>query len=79
MLKWMYTHFSLVGSVFLFAFCFFCFVLWLAGIAGLNERNSEQNHETPAIKLFLFIAFPPVPIIWILKDMWYQRKMMKSD
>jgi hypothetical protein len=79
MLKWMYAKFGLVGNVAIFALAFFFFILWLAGVAGLNERATERKEPLPFYKLVFFLLIPPLPILWIIKDMWYQRKMMKAD
>ena len=51
-------------------------IFWFAGIAGIMLL---PPNKTKSIKLIFGIAFPPFTVVWMILDMFQQRRALKSD
>lgn len=75
MLRYLYTQFGLVGSVFSFLALFVLFIFWLAGISGIVERDKNKDS---LIKLIIAALIPIYPICWMFYEMIRQHRKLKS-
>lgn len=76
MLRWLYNLIGFWGSILLTFAIFVIFIFWIAGMAGLIDKKNKRL--TSNTKLFIAIFIPPVPIIWMIKDMFQQSRYLKS-
>lgn len=76
MLQWMYGEFGLVGTLLLSYLFFTLFIFWISGLAGINEsRNSDKLKVN---MLLVGIFFPPYPILWLIKEIFVQHRILKK-
>ena len=72
----MYGEFGLVGSLLLAYLLFTLFIFWISGLAGINE--SRNNGRVKVNMLIIGIFFPPYPILWLIKEIIVQHRILKK-
>lgn len=76
MLQWMHNEFGLVGSLILAYILFILFIFWISGLAGINESRNSDKRKMNMIILGVF--FPPYPILWLIKEILRQHRVLKE-
>ncbi|MEX0772056.1 MAG: hypothetical protein WD038_02755 [Balneolales bacterium] len=76
MLQWMHGEFGLVGSLIMAYILFIFFIFWIAGLAGINE--SKYSDDTKMNMLIIGIIVPPYPILWLIKEIYRQNRVLKE-
>jgi hypothetical protein len=79
MLQSFYNNFGFFGALALAVSLFFFFILWMAGVAGITIPYDGGQKRGSTWQVVFAIIFPPYPVIWLIFDMYLQRKYMKED
>ena len=65
------------GSSLLLAFLLFMAVIfWIGGLSGILITQREQHRES-ALQMVFAALFFPYPIIWMVAQMFWQRRQME--
>jgi hypothetical protein len=78
MLQSFYDNFGFFGALLLAFSLFIFFILWIAGIAGITLPYDGGRKKGSTWQIVLAILFPPYPVIWLIVDMYLQRRYMKE-
>ena len=77
MLKWLFAHFGLVGTVLIVLTGFIVFIFWVSGIAGIvNLSKADKRRHT---LMALSILIPPFPFFWMVRDIVTQYRALRSN
>jgi len=76
MLQTFYENFGFFGALILSLGLFSFFIFWIAGIAGISQLPDSKSK---LYKLVVGAIIPPYPIIWLIIDIFRQRKRMQTD
>lgn len=75
MLESLYNIFGFAGSLVVAFIIFIFFVFWMAGVAGICL--AERPFHRQIVFLTLAILVPIYPVLWLIMDMWSQRKQLR--
>lgn len=75
MLQTFYENFGFFGALIFSLSLFTFFIFWMAGIAGISQLPESKGKF---YKLAVGALIPPYPIIWLIIDIFRQRKRMNS-
>jgi len=78
MLQSFYENFGFFGALALAIFLFIFIIFWVAGIAGITLPYDGGQKKGSNAQVILAVLFPPYPVIWLLVDMYRQRKLLKK-
>lgn len=75
MIENVYSTLGFVGSLFVSLGLFFFFIFWMAGVAGI----CMEKETGPGRHLYLLFAIiiPVYPVIWIMWDMYVQKRELR--
>lgn len=78
MLQSFYENFGFFGALALAIFLFIFIIFWIAGIAGIALPYDGGKKKGSNIQIVLAVLLPPYPVIWLLIDIYNQRKQLKK-
>jgi hypothetical protein len=76
MLESLYNIFGFAGSLLVSFLLFMFFVFWMAGVAGICLADRPLSKQI--IFLVLAVLVPIYPVLWLIMDMWSQRKQLQQ-
>lgn len=76
MIKWLYNEFGFFGTGVVSSLFLLLFVLWIAGLAGIGTLPDAEKSKK--VKMLLAIFIPPYPMIWLVYDIFRQKKALRS-
>lgn len=79
MLQSFYDNLGFFGAFFTAFFLFIFFIFWIAGIAGISLPYDGGRKKGKDWQIILAVLFPPYPVIWLVVDMYLQRKYMREE
>lgn len=79
MLQSFYNNFGFFGALALAFFLFVFFIFWMAGIAGLSQPYDGGQKRGEKWQIITAILVPVYPVLWLITDIYIQRKSMKGD
>lgn len=77
MLKTLYETLGFGSSLVLAFLLFMAVIFWVGGLAGILITQREQRRGSPLQLVFAALFFP-YPIIWMIAQMFWQRRMMEK-
>lgn len=78
MLQSFYENFGFFGALALAIFLFIFIIFWIAGIAGITLPYDGGKKKGSNVQIVFAVLFPPYPVIWLLIDIYNQRKQLKK-
>lgn len=79
MLQSFYNNFGFFGALALAFSLFIFFILWIAGIAGITLPYDGGRKKGHSWQIILAIFIPIYPVLWLIADIYMQRKNMKEE
>ena len=76
MLETLHNFFGFAGSMIVSFLVFMFFVFWMAGVAGLCDRYKEEARQSLFLALAILIPF--YPVVWLIVDMFKQKKKLRK-
>lgn len=78
MLQSFYENLGFFGALATAFFLFIFFIFWMAGLAGIALPYDGGRKKGHTWQIILAVLFPPYPVIWLIMDMYLQKKYMQQ-